>query len=114
MAVTIGVFVVAGVVGGWAGLLVASAWVLLSGAYCLANFWHCRETHCVVTGSGWTPLGLVGLVAALTPALPVVRVWLVALVYLGVLAGGYGLQAVMAARTGRQTLDGKHRHAPAR
>ena len=64
---TIAVFAAAGAVGGRGGVAVASAYVLFLGTYCLLNFWHCRETHCVVTGAGWTPLALLGFAAALAP-----------------------------------------------
>lgn len=110
MAVAIGVFVAADVisstVSGRVGVAVASVWVLLSGIYCLLNFWRCRETHCVITGAGWIPLGLLGLVAVLMPGttLSWYRVGVAAVAYLVILAAGYGLQAVVAARTGRRTL----------
>jgi len=31
---------------------------LAAAAWCLTNFWHCQEAHCVVTGPGWTLLGI--------------------------------------------------------
>ena len=34
---------------------------LAASAWCLVNFWRCREAHCVVTGTGW--LLLAGLEA---------------------------------------------------
>ncbi len=43
-----------------AGLAIASVWVAIAGTYCLANFWHCRETHCAVTGPGWTLAAVLG------------------------------------------------------
>ena len=104
VAITIAVFVTAGALDGRAGLAVAGGWLLLSGLYCVLNFWLCRETHCVVTGVGWTLLGLLGLVAAMGPILPWYRVGIELVGYLVVLAAGYALQWVMAARTGRRTL----------
>ncbi|HEX6539152.1 MAG TPA: hypothetical protein VF155_08235 [Candidatus Dormibacteraeota bacterium] len=92
---------------GRAGLAVASAWVLMSGTYCVLNFWHCRETHCVVTGLGWTPLGLVGLAVAALPATPLSwHEWweLVVAAYLVILTAGFTLQCAVAARTGRRCL----------
>jgi hypothetical protein len=60
----------------------------------------------VVTGPGWTLAGLLGLVAAVTPAgsLAWYRVSVQAAVFLVVLAAGYGLEHVAAARTGRRSL----------
>ncbi len=67
VAVTVAAFAAAGALGGQGGLIVASGWVLAMGSYCQANFLYCRETHCVITGGGWTPLALLGLIAALAP-----------------------------------------------
>src|SRR5487761_333317 len=89
------------------GLALASAWVLLSGSYCLLNFWHCRETHCVVTGLGWTPLGLLGFAIAAVPAtgLSWHEWWeLEVAAYLVILVAGFTLQYVVASRTGRRFL----------
>jgi hypothetical protein len=27
-------------------------------AWCLLNFWRCREAHCIVTGTGWAALAV--------------------------------------------------------
>ncbi|MGH9057468.1 MAG: hypothetical protein ACRDYY_16665 [Acidimicrobiales bacterium] len=106
IAVTVAVFLAASRVGSRDGLAIASAWILVSGLYCLANFWCCRETHCVVTGGGWTALALLGLAAGVIPgdALSFVHIGVVVAVYLVILAAGYGFQAVMAARTGSHSL----------
>src|SRR5215469_4818237 len=82
------------------------AWVMVAGTYCLANFWHCRETHCVITGPGWTLTGLLGFAAALTPgqALSWYRVNAQAAAFVLVLAVGYCLEYVVAVRTGRRAL----------
>src|SRR5690348_16368290 len=45
VVVTVVFFAAAAAVGGRAGVTVASMWVATAGTYCLANFWHCRETH---------------------------------------------------------------------
>jgi hypothetical protein len=98
--------VAASVVGGRAGLMLASGWLLFVGTWCVGNFVHCRETHCGVTGPGWTLLALVGFAAVLTPGMGLgwysVRVEVVAT--LVILALGYGLQWTVAAITGRGTL----------
>jgi hypothetical protein len=49
-----------------AGLWLAAVYFLVFGSYCLANFARCREAHCVVTGGGWSALGVVGMWGALT------------------------------------------------
>ena len=114
VAIVIAVFVTAGAVGGRTGVAVAGVWLLLSGLYCLLNFWLCRETHCVVTGAGWTPLGLLGLVAANSSVLPWYRVDIELAGYLVALVAGYALQSVVAARTGRRILTRRGRgRAPA-
>jgi hypothetical protein len=43
VVLTIAVLGAASAWDGRGGLALASAWVLLSGSYCLLNFWHCRE-----------------------------------------------------------------------
>jgi hypothetical protein len=99
-------FAVAGAVGGRAGLAVASGYVAVIGVYCLLNFLHCRETHCGVTGPGFLLTAALGFAAALVPG-PVLswyRNGTEAAVFLAVLAAGYGLEWVVAARTGRRVL----------
>ena len=106
VALTVAFFAAAEAVGGRAGLAIASAWVMVAGTYCLANFWHCRETHCAITGPGWTLAGLLGFAAALTPgqALSWYRVNAQAAAFVLVLAVGYCLEYVVAVRTGRRAL----------
>jgi hypothetical protein len=106
-------FAAAAAVGGRAGLAIASAWVAIAGTYCLANFWHCRETHCAVTGPGWTLAAVLGFASALAPgaALGWYRVTAEAIVFVVILAAGYGLEYLMAARTGRRALGRADQHA---
>lgn len=105
---TVAFFAAAGAVGeavsGRAGVGLASAWVLFLGTYCALNFWHCRETHCVVTGAGWTVLAVVGLVAVVVPGMSWFRVDAEVAAFLVILGLGYALESVVAARTGRRTL----------
>jgi hypothetical protein len=114
VVVTVVFFAAAAAVGGRAGVAIASVWVLVAGVYCLANFWHCRETHCAVTGPGWTLAALLGFAAAATPGPGLawyritVLVPLPAVVFVVVLAAGYGLEHLVAARTGRRALPGRH------
>lgn len=41
-----------------AGMVLDAAFFLAIGLYCTANFWRCREAHCLVTGAGWTLIGV--------------------------------------------------------
>jgi hypothetical protein len=45
-----------------AGLGLGVVVTLAAGAWCLTNFWRCREAHCVVNGYGWAALGLLEIV----------------------------------------------------
>jgi hypothetical protein len=47
-------------------LWLAAAYFLVFGGYCLANFTRCHEAHRVVTGGGWSALGVVSAWGALT------------------------------------------------
>src|SRR5579859_3955261 len=38
------------------GLAVGALASFAGSAWCLANFWRCREAHCIVTGGGWAAL----------------------------------------------------------
>jgi hypothetical protein len=99
-------FALGAAVGGRGGLAIASVYVTVIGMYCLLNFLQCRETHCCVTGPGFTLAALLGFAAALVPgpALSWYRTGPEAAVYLVVLAAGYALEWAVAARTGRRTL----------
>ena len=44
------------------GLAVGALAALAASAWCLANFWRCREAHCIVTGVGWAALFALELV----------------------------------------------------
>jgi hypothetical protein len=113
VVVTVALFAAAGAAGGRGGAAIAGAWMTLAGLYCLANFWHCREAHCVVTGPGWTLAGLLALTAAVTPggSLSWYRVSVQAAVFVVVLGAGYGLEWAASARTGRRALGRGGRHA---
>ena len=113
VVVTVAFFAAAAAVGGRGGVAIASAWIAITGSYCLANFWHCRETHCAVTGPGWTVAAVLGFAAALAPgtALSWYRVYAEALGFVVVLGAGYGVEYVVAARTGRRVLGRAGQHA---
>lgn len=105
-------FAAAGAVGGRAGTVIASGYVAVIGTYCLLNFPHCQQTHCGVTGPGWlltAMLGfaaMLGFTAALVPgsALSWYRTRTEAAIFLVILAMGYGLEWIVAARTGHRVL----------
>ena len=113
VVVTVAFFAAAAAVGGRGGVAIASVWVAVAGSYCLANFWHCRETHCAVTGPGWALAAVLGFAAALAPwaSLSWYRVSVEAVVFVVILAAGYGLECVVAARTGRRALGQAAQHA---
>ena len=113
VVITVAFFAAAAGVGGRGGVAIASAWVAVAGSYCLANFWHCRETHCAVTGPGWALAAVLGFAAALAPwaSLSWYRGNVETMVFVVILAAGYGLEYVMAARTGRRALGQAAQHA---
>ncbi|SRR5579875_658639 len=45
----------------WEGIFTLA--FLYEGTYCIRNFLHCRESHCIVTGSGWTIIGIASLLS---------------------------------------------------
>ena len=106
IAVTVAVFAGAGALGGRFGLILISVWVMLMGMYCLANFSHCQEAHCLVTGGGWVPLALLGLAAALLPgkAMSWYHVGATEMAFVVMLGVGYTFEWLVAARTGRHRL----------
>ena len=113
VVVTVAFFAAAAEVGGRGGVAIASAWVAVAGTYCLSNFWHCRETHCAVTGPGWTLAAVLGFAAALATgaSLSWYRVNVEAIVFVVILAAGYGLEYLVVARTGRRALGRAGQHA---
>src|SRR5258708_28711789 len=67
IAIAVAVFAAAGALGGRGGLALASGYLAFLGTYCLLNFRQCRETHCAITGPGWTLAALLGLAAVAAP-----------------------------------------------
>jgi hypothetical protein len=63
----VAVFSAAGAIGSRGGLALASGYLAFLGSNCLLNFRQCRETHCAITGPGWTIAALLGCAAVLTP-----------------------------------------------
>jgi len=102
----VAVFSAAGAIGGRGGLALASGYLAFLGSYCLLNFRQCRETHCAITGPGWTLAALLGLaaVAAPGPALSWCGVTGESVAAITICALGYGLEWRVAARTGRRAL----------
>jgi len=74
--------------GGPAGLWISAVYFVAFAAYCLANFARCREAHCVVTGCGWTVVGVASLVGALLGRPSLGEVW-IAFAVVAVLGHGF-------------------------
>ncbi|GEM_PF-1205333 len=110
---TAAAFAAGAAVGGRPGLAIFSAWMLVAGTYCLANFRHCREAHCAVTGPGWTLAAVLGFAAAAAPGAGMswYRLGTQLAVVLAVLAAGHGLERLVAARTGGRALGGGDQRA---
>jgi hypothetical protein len=102
----VAVFSMAGAIGGRGGLALASSYLAFAGGYCLLNFRQCRETHCAITGPGWTIAALLGCAAVLTPGsgLSWYRVTGASLAAIAICILGYGLEWAVAARTGSHAL----------
>jgi hypothetical protein len=106
IVVAVAVFAAAGAIGGRGGLALASGYLVFLGSYCLLNFWECRETHCAITGPGWTLAALLGLAAVAAPG-PVLSWYGVtgeSIAAITICTLGYGLEWRVAARTGRRAL----------
>lgn len=102
----VAVFSAAGAIGGRGGLALAAGYLAFLGTYCLLNYRHCRETHCAVTGPGWTLAALLGLAAAGVPgpALSWYGLTGESIAAISICVLGYGLEWRVAARTGRRAL----------
>ena len=116
IVVAVAVFAAAGAIGGRGGLALASGYLVFLGSYCLLNFRECRETHCAITGPGWTLAALLGLaaVAAPGPALSWYGVTGESIAAIAICTVGYGLEWRVAARTGRRALRKDWLHGQAR
>jgi hypothetical protein len=100
------VFFVSSLIGRRVGLPIAGSYLLLLGSYCALNFWHCRETHCVITGPGWTAAGVFGLAAALVPGklLSWFSVATLSSITIAVFLAGCCMEWAVAGKTGRRRL----------
>ena len=59
-----------------------------------ANFARCREAHCIITGVGWGPLGVLALLAAVMQLDWFHPIWNA---FLGVAVLGHGFELIWAA-----------------
>ncbi len=102
----VAVFSAAGAIGGRGGLALASGYLAFAGSYCLLNFRQCRETHCAITGPGWTMAALLGCAAVLVPGsgLSWYQVTGASLAAIAICVLGFGLEWAVAARTGSHAL----------
>lgn len=102
VAVVVVLFVLGGFLpirGELAADVAASA---IGGAYCLANFWRCREPHCVVTGIGWAGLTVFAVVELFLGRSLIGG--FEQMVFLGILVIAIVFEAVWRATTGSNAL----------
>jgi hypothetical protein len=88
------------------GLAVDLVATIAASAWCLVNFWRCREAHCIVTGTGWAALAV--LIAI---ELVVGRSFVLGsegLVFLAILLVGVGFEALWRLRHGTNALVRDH------
>jgi hypothetical protein len=89
-----------------AGLALDLVATVAASAWCLVNFWRCREAHCIVTGTGWAALAI--LIAI---ELVVGRSYVLGsegLVFLAILLVGVGFEALWRLRHGTNALVRDH------
>lgn len=102
VAVTAAMFTLSGFLPTRGSLAVDVAAFALGGAYCLANFWRCREPHCVISGIGWSAL------AAFTAVEVALGRSLIngyeQLVFLGILVLAVAFEATWRVKTGTNAL----------
>jgi len=99
---TVAVVVAAGsLLGAVLGLVVQSAFFMVIGAYCLANFARCREAHCIVTGVGWAALAVAGVTAAVMGRDVRTAAWIAFLV---IFVLGHGFEAIWKSVHGSNAL----------
>lgn len=63
-AVVVVLLSVAGNLEARPGLVVTGLSCLGGGSWCVVNFWRCRQAHCMITGVGWSALGVLALAGA--------------------------------------------------
>ena len=88
------------------GLALDLAATVAASAWCLVNFWRCREAHCIVTGTGWAALAV--LIAI---ELAVGRGFVLGsegLVFLAILIAGVGFEVLWRLRHGTNALVRGH------
>lgn len=83
--------------------LVATA---AASAWCLVNFWRCREAHCIVTGTGWAALAV--LIAIELAAGRSFVLGSEGLVFLAILIAGVGFEVMWRLRHGTNALVRDH------
>jgi len=83
--------------------LVATA---AASAWCLINFWRCREAHCIVTGTGWAALAV--LIAIELAAGRSFVLGSEGLVFLAILIIGVGFEVTWRLRHGTNALVREH------
>lgn len=104
LAVLLGAFFVASLLPDRIGVWIAVVLYLAVGLYCSVNFWRCREAHCVITGAGFTLLGL-GLLAEALGVHTEIGEYN-GPIALGVLAIAIAFEAAVRARHGTNAVGG--------
>jgi len=87
--------------GSAAGQAVEGTFFIVFATYCLANFARCREAHCVVTGFGWSAVGVACVVSLMLGHDTRGAAWDAFLV---VAVIGFGFEALWMARHGNNAL----------
>jgi hypothetical protein len=97
---------VAPIVARGPGLALDLAATVAASAWCLVNFWRCREAHCIVTATGWAALTV--LIAI---EFAVGRSFVLGsegLVFLAILIIGVGFEVMWRLRHGMNALVRDH------
>jgi hypothetical protein len=89
-----------------AGLWLDLVATVAASAWCLVNFWRCREAHCIVTGTGWAALAV--LIAIELAAGRSFVLGSEGLVFLAILVVGIGFEALWRLRHGTNALVRDH------
>lgn len=100
-------FVLAFVLPDGIGIWFAGVLYLAVGLYCSVNFWRCREAHCVITGGGFTVLGLAVLAAAV--GMPTVIAAYASPIVLGILVLAVAFETTWRARYGTKAVHLPHK-----
>ena len=88
-------------IGAVTGLALTAAYLAIHGSYCLANFFRCREAHCIITGTGWSVLAAIAAGGALARHDVRGEVWNA---FLAVTIAGFAFEAAWKTMRGTTAL----------